>query len=476
MKKPVALLLKSRNKKSKLPNAVPPLGVLSLAAVLRARLGAEVRILDAFFEDDAPASAARAVRELEPDLVGISCLTAEAGLAHEMAAAVRAQRPGTPVVMGGPHPSADSAAVLGDANIDAVAIGEGEETAVELLRLIAEEGPGWKSPGLLRGVAGLAFRGEEGIELSAQRQAISDLDALPFPAWDLVDYRRYWKAGRMSTRYKATYLPMMTSRGCPYRCIFCHRIFGKAFRARSPESVAEEAALIKRLGAEEIEFYDDIANLDGERFSRIMELLAARGPDLGLSFPNGLRADLLSRESVDLMRRAGTKEVSVAVETASERLQKLIGKNISPEKVDHVINLLADRRIFTRGFFMLGFPGETQEEMLQTIRFAHRSRLHMAFFFTPNPYPDTGMYRMFSESGRIPEDVMAGDYEYHASPFNGSAVSDARFRLLYKWAFFGFFLDPVRMYRAARDGDFGWEMPLRGWQLMRNSIFFSRKR
>ncbi|HCC47594.1 MAG TPA: hypothetical protein DEQ38_05695 [Elusimicrobia bacterium] len=476
MKKPAALLIKSRARGSKVPNAVPPLGILYLAASLRARLGAEVRLIDAYFESDAPGAAARAVRELKPDVVGISCLTAESPLAYKIAAAVKAESPGTAVVLGGPHPSSDPGDALTTPAVDAAVLGEGEETFTELVSLIKAAGPEWKKPENLRRVPGLAFRGEGGVEFSAPRPPIQDLDSLPFPAWDLLDYRRYWQVNGMSTMGNRAYLPMTTSRGCPYHCVFCHRIFGKAFRARSPESVAEEAALIKKLGAGHVEFYDDIANLDAARFTRILELLAARGPDLALSFPNGLRADLLDEPQIELLQRAGAREVSVAVETASPRLQKMLDKNLSLEKTTRAINLLADRRIFTRGFFMLGLPTETAGEMMETIRYAHRSRLHMAFFFTPNPYPNTELYEMFAKAGRLPAGASAADYEYHAAPFNASEMSGLEYRLLYKWAFLGFFLNPLRMYRAARDGGFGWDMPLRGWQLLRNSISFSPRR
>lgn len=471
MKKPVVLLVKSRSRGLKVPNAVPPLGILCLGASLRARLGAEVRLLDAYFEPDAEGAVRAAVRELKPDAVGFSCLTAEYPLALKMAAAAKGESPGIPVLLGGPHPTSDPEAVLRD-GADAAVIGEGEETLIDLVRLIVSEGPRWREPELLRGVPGLAFRAEGKTEFSARRPPIQDLDALPFPAWDLLDYRRYWQVSGMSTMGKRAYLPLATSRGCPYHCVFCHRIFGKAFRARSPESVAEEAALIKKLGAGHLEFYDDIANLDASRFARILELLAARGPDLALSFPNGLRADLLDEPQIDLLKRAGAREVSVAVETAVPRLQKMLDKNLSLEKTTRAINLLADRRIFTRGFFMLGLPTETAAEMMETIRYAHRSRLHMAFFFTPNPYPNTELYEMFAKAGRLPAGASAADYEYHAAPFNASEMSDLEYRMLYKWAFLGFFLNPARMYRAARDGGFGWDMPLRGWQLLRNSISF----
>ena len=475
MKRPCILLVKSRSVVSKIKKGtMPPVGLLYIAACLRKTLGAEVRLLDAMFEPDILKLVGEEIRRKRPDAVGISALTAEAFLARRISAAVKAADPSIPVVMGGPHPSSDPEAVLGDPATDAVVIGEGEETFTELVRLISEEGPHWNEPEILRGIAGLAVRGEAGVEYTAPRPLIDDLDSLPFPAWDLIDYKKFWRTGGMATVGIRPYLPIFTSRGCPYRCVFCHQIFGKKFRARSPENVAEEVALIHSLGTKNIEVLDDIANFDQDRFDRILELLLERNLRSVLNFPNAIRADIVRPESLDLLKRVGVCEVSVAVETASPRLQKLMNKNLSLEKVSRTINMLADRRIFTRGFFMLGLPTETEEEMRSTIRFACESRLHLAMFFTPNPYRNTEMYGMFEKAGKLRPDISSIDYEYIGAPFNASEMSDAAYRRTYRAAFLKFYLDPARAYRIARDGPFGWDIPARVYGLFRNYINFSR--
>ena len=475
MKRPCILLVKSRSVVSKIKKGtMPPVGLLYIAACLRKTLGAEVRLLDAMFEPDILKLVGEEIRRKRPDAVGISALTAEAFLARRISAAVKAADPSIPVVMGGPHPSSDPEAVLGDPATDAVVIGEGEETFTELVRLISEEGPHWNEPEILRGIAGLAVRGEAGVEYTAPRPLIDDLDSLPFPAWDLIDYKKFWRTGGMATVGIRPYLPIFTSRGCPYRCVFCHQIFGKKFRARSPENVAEEVALIHSLGTKNIEVLDDIANFDQDRFDRILELLLERNLRSVLNFPNAIRADIVRPESLDLLKRVGVCEVSVAVETASPRLQKLMNKNLSLEKVSRTINMLADRRIFTRGFFILGLPTETEEEIRSTIRFACESRLHLAMFFTPNPYRNTEMYGMFEKAGKLRPDISSIDYEYIGAPFNASEMSDAAYRRTYRAAFLKFYLDPARAYRIARDGPFGWDIPARVYGLFRNYINFSR--
>lgn len=475
MKRPYILLIKSRSVVSKIKKGtMPPVGLLYIAAVLRQRLGAEVKVLDAMFEPEILKLAAGEVRSRRPDAVGISCLTAESFLAHKLAAAVKAEDRSVPVIMGGPHPSSDPEAVLGDPNTDAAVIGEGEETFAELVSLISSEGPRWLEPKSLREVAGLAVRGEGGVEYTKPRAPIQDLDSLPFPAWDLIDYKKFWATGGMATVGIRPYLPIFTSRGCPYQCVFCHQIFGKKFRARSPENVAEEIALIHRLGTKNIEVLDDIANFDPDRFDRILQLMLERNLQSVLNFPNAIRADIVRPESLDLLKKVGVCEVSVAVESACPRIQRLMNKNLALDKVGRTIDMLADRRIFTRGFFILGFPGETEAEMRETIRWACDSRLHLAMFFTPNPYRNTGMYGMFEKAGKLREDINTIDFEYIGAPFNASEMSDEAYRRLYRGAFMKFYIDPVRAYRIARDGPFGWDIPARVYGLFKNYINFSR--
>jgi radical SAM superfamily enzyme YgiQ (UPF0313 family) len=387
---------------------------------------------------------------------------------------VKAEWPDLPVVMGGPHASSNPDLVTGDPAVDAVVLGEGEETFTEVVRRVVAEGPHWRDPEVLREVAGLAFRIDGACERTRARPPIQDLDSLPFPAWDLIDYRRFWTRVGISTGAVRPYMTMLTSRGCPYDCVFCHHYFGREFRGRSPESVAAEVAEIRRRGMDDLDIIDDIVNFDPERFERMLTLFVERDLHPVLNFPSGVRGDLLRDEWLDLLQQVGVGEVSIAVETSSARLQKLLRKRLALDRVRHAIDAMAERRIFTRGFFMLGFPSETAEEMRETIRFAHASRLHLAMFFVPTPFRNTRLYWMLDNAGRLPTDVRAIDFEFFGSPFNGSEVPDPLYRKLYSWAYRGFYLDPVRMYRIARDRPMLADIPLRMYSLFRNNLSFRR--
>lgn len=475
MKRPKILLFKSCSLVSKVVGVTPPLGLLYIAAVLRQRLQADVQVIVAVLEADPLKALASRLRHFCPDIVGISALTAEAFLAHKAAATVKTEMPSVPVIMGGPYPSSDPGLVLGDSDVDAVVIGEGEETFTELTRLIMSERSCWMNTDILSDIDGMAFRADGMTKISNPRAPIEDLDSLPFPAWDLIDYKKFWVRFSMATDGIRPYMTMFTSRGCPYKCIYCHQLFGKVFRGRSPENVVAETELLMKKGARKIEVLDDIANLNPERFNKILELMLARNLHPALSFPNALRADLLHEESVDLLKRVGTGEISVAIETASERLQKLLCKHLSLEKANRAINMLTDRRIFTRGFFMLGFPTETEDEMLDTIRFAHSSRLHLALFFTPIPFRNTGLYDLFASTGKLPSLSKSIDYEYIGSPFNGSKVSDRRYRMLYRWASYGFYFNPVRAFHIVHDRPKLADIHVRAWGVICNNLASFRR-
>jgi anaerobic magnesium-protoporphyrin IX monomethyl ester cyclase len=447
------LFIKSYKPEVKALSYTPPMGVLSLAAYLRNRMGAEVRVASLVQMQDPAREVADAVRDTQPDLVGLSGLTCEAFMLHQSAQIAKTICPGVPVIAGGPYPSSDPERLLADRNIDAAVIGEGEETLLELALRIQGEGRQFVNPANLAAIRGVAYRGEDGaVHLSPARPLIEDLDSLPQPAWDLINLRWFWARRSMSTGGVRPYLPIFTSRGCPYGCTYCHNLFGRSFRARSAEGVVEEIAALRRdYGVNDFEFLDDCVNLDRRRFEAILHGLLDRGLHPKLHFPNGIRTDLLDEAQIRLIHQVGTGEISVAVETASPRLQTLIHKHLNLEKVRRNIELMADLRIFTRGFFMLGLPTETEEELRATMDFAINSRLHLAGFWIVTPFPGTPIHAQFEALGKFLDGVNHLDHDYGRPAFNGSAVPDERFRRLHREAYMRFYFRPERMLRILRD-------------------------
>jgi len=376
----------------------------------------------------------------KPHLVGLSSITLEAPSLHLVASAIKNMAPQIPVIAGGPHPSSFPEEVLQDPNINCVVIGEGEATALELVNTLLDGGD-------LEKIKGITYSSDGKVIITPPRPPIENLDELPFPSWDLVEINRYKNWVTMSDMMFRKYMNIYTSRGCPYRCIYCHNIFGKRFRARSPENVIEEiSTVIDRYNIRNFEVLDDIFNMDTERAMRIYELILRKGLKISIAFPNGLRCDTIDEGHLRLMKRAGVNIVSVAVETASPRLQRVIRKNLNIRKVNEFINGCFKYGIFTRGFFMMGFPTETREDILETIGFSVNSRLHTAYFFLVVPFKGSELYRISCEKLNSAQ-MDFSHYGYTTTTFNLSEVSDEELFHLHKYAYKKFYIDPMRIIR-----------------------------
>jgi radical SAM superfamily enzyme YgiQ (UPF0313 family) len=256
---------------------------------------------------------------------------------------------------------------------------------------------------------------------------------------------------RFSTTGSGQYMSMFTSRACPYRCIYCHDIFGKSFRARSADSLLREITyLYETYGIREFEIFDDVFNLRRRRVLDICGRIIDSGMKITLAFPNGLRGDLLDEEQLLMLKRAGTIYLAFAIETAAPRMQKLIRKNLDLEKVRRNIDIARSLRIHSHGFFMIGFPGETLEEMNATVDFILSSRLHTFNLFIAMPYERTEMGAMAKKMGRGVVTDFSQDY-YSKQFVNLTDVPRDAINGLRRRALLRFYMDPTRIYDILRD-------------------------
>jgi radical SAM superfamily enzyme YgiQ (UPF0313 family) len=291
-----------------------PLGVLYLAASVRLKLNLSPVVFDFTFRGNPFAELREHLREHRYRWVGISAMVTMAKDAREVARLVREVQPATRIILGGPHPTTLPGQCLTD-DYDFVVVGEGEATLPELI-----------SRGSGRGVAGVWFREGGAWRENPPRAPIGDLDAIPFPAFDLIDLARYRKLWFQldTTGQPIEGISIFATRGCPYQCSFCQptleRLFGSKLRKRSPENiVAELAWLRKDFHIEGFMFQDDTLNMDCAWTKRLAREMIAG--ELGLVFGCNMRADLVDEETLRAMRDAGLRKICPGIESRSDRIR-----------------------------------------------------------------------------------------------------------------------------------------------------------
>ena len=358
----------------------PPLGLCYLASSAR-KHGYTVQIIDAPALKLDLARTLAGITRAGAEVIGITASTVSLNRALELAKAVRRAGIKEPLIIGGPHVSSLPRETLQECpEFDLGVISEGEYTICDILSAL-------KSGGSLRDIPGIAHRDGTEIMLSPRRDNIADLDALPFPAWDLLpDLAKHYKPSPHSYR-RLPSSSLMSSRGCNGTCTFCARPFmGEKYRAHSAEyTVAMVDHLVKVYGIKDIMFYDDNFLLDKKRVIAICEALLKK--DYVISWSCLGRPEITSVELFGLIRRAGCWQIAYGVESGDQRILDTIKKRVTLERLSEVIRKTNEAGIHSRGYLMIGCPGETAESIEKTTRFTRESGLkdfHVTFC-TPMP-------------------------------------------------------------------------------------------
>ena len=432
----------------------PPLGLLYLTSYLREQLEeVHVEVFDMRLEELSAHELAHQVDIGSFDLVGISALNFEAEAAHEIGNIIKQRWPEVITALGGPYAHSSLVRALESGGFDWVFDGEAERTFASALRIHFVEQRN------LREVPGLTWWHQSGNEYiqNGGYDSIPDLDALPLPAWDLVDFKAYARLPNQNGWLRGNrYAAIFTSRGCPYKCSYCHDIFGKKFRWRSAENVLEEITLLNReYGVDEIQIIDDIFNLHKPRMRdiahRVIEKFGER--QLFFCFPNGIRADIFEPEDIPLMARMGVFQITVAIETITPRLQDLIQKDLKLDRATEIIEECDKYGILSKGFFMIGFPTETLQEIENTIRYAVDSPLTWAGIFLVVPQEGTPLHELaLNESPVALEHITLRDYYSDTSWYQHAYNVDLQ--KIQKRAFCRFYLRPWRIWRIATHVNF----------------------
>jgi radical SAM superfamily enzyme YgiQ (UPF0313 family) len=389
----------------------PPLGLLYLAAQLE-RDEVRVGVVDAGMERLSIDGALDRIRQIGPRLVGLSATTPEIRAVEDFAAVIKQARPETAVVLGGPHPTLDPEGVLAQPAVDYVVRGEGEFSFSELCRAyMGGRRDGFEIDGLSYKVDGRQASASsprgEAAGLSSQgrqvhrpdRPMIANLDDAPMPARHLLPMSLYRNYGRVYKRRPVQV--MITSRGCPFRCIFCaHEIFGHRYRFNSATRMIEEVKrLMRDYGAREILFREDNFTASRERVVEFCDLLHKENLDLtwmALSHVNSMDADL-ARTMVE----AGCWHLGMGVESGSPEIQRILKKNLNLDRAREAFDIVQRAGLRTLAFFMIGNYCDSAETIRQTIDYACRLNTDFAIFTITTPFPKTDLFEWAVAEGLI---------------------------------------------------------------------------
>lgn len=353
----------------------PPLGLGYIAACLKAH-DVSVELVDCTFTDEK--DALERIRRSRPRIIGVQAMFSMKEEALRLAQLLRGDC--ELLVAGGPLPTSNPEEFL--SSFDAVVVGEGEQTMLELVRAVQNHTS-------LAKVNGITFKNSGQVRFTGARGFIRDLDTVPFPSREMFDnqaYKRYY-----AKRFGYTTTSVMTSRGCPFQCDFCSRpVFGNRFRSRTAGNVAEEVEHVQRLGYDRIWFADDCFTLDRKRLLNICDELIRRRISIGWECLS--RVDTVDSTVAEKMKGAGCVRVFFGIESGNDSILKVMRKQATVRQARDAVSMFKNVGIQTGAFFILGYPGEDDRTVLDTANFASSLPLDYLSFTFPYPIPGTPLF------------------------------------------------------------------------------------
>lgn len=425
----------------------PPIGLGYVATALRRAGYREVRILDCILEGLTFEGFAEEVERWRPDVVGVNSWSLSVREVARTLAVVKGADPAITTVVGGPHPSALGPDVLDDfPDADYAFRGEAEKGAPMLLDYLRCR------PGSDRElIPGLMWR-EGKMKRANPRGFEADLDRLGTPSWDLIRPERYALPGSLIQKDTAC---IITTRGCPFPCTFCSAYLttGRKLRMRAVSNVMEEIRLLYHCyGIRRFVVFDENITLNHGHIRSFCDAVISSGLDLTFELPNGIRLDTLDGEILALMRLAGFSErVAVGIESGSDRVLGFMKKGLTREKIRAKVDLLNSAGFRPIGYFILGYPTETREEMEETIRFAMELKLYRAGFMPFHPLPGTESYEFLVSRGELPEGFDFSTLATDNIPYSPKGVTPEELERMRKRAIVRFNLRPRVMWDYMRD-------------------------
>jgi len=343
-----------------------PLGIAYLSAIVK-RAGHEVKCVDLSIGDK---NFQWEIESFKPDFIGFNTVTPTIEQVWALCEAAKAWNKDVKTILGGPHVSSLPEESISRDTVDFVISQDGEDATLKIIE-------GKIKPGIVEG----------GLEMN--------LDDLPFPDWSDFTLDAYW-----TVLYKGRIMPIESSRGCPYNCIYCNKVFGYKMRTKSPKRFFEELKHMKeRYNPDIIEIIDDLFTFNKKRVIEICKLIMDNNLDIKWSCPNGIRVDTVDKEILTAMKEAGCFLVAFGLETGSQYILDKIDKKTTIEQGRTAVKLAKEVGLEIMPSYQIGLPFDTPETMQQTIDFAKENDTNFAQFFITTPYPGTRVRNYILEHG-----------------------------------------------------------------------------
>ena len=411
----------------------PSLGLLYIAGVLR-KNGIDVSVIEARTTGLTYDEVISRVEEEKPDFAGITVITSKVAGALRLSAGIKEADQNIKVILGGPHIHFEHRTVIEDPSVDFCVRGEGEITAFHLITCISNGG----NPGNIRGVT---FKRGKDVVVNPDRPFIHDLDDIPFPTRDLLHdpvYRGAWTEDQ-------AFLPMIATRGCPYHCQFCASpaIWGHLQRRRSVRNVLEEIGYLnKKFNVRCIRFLDDLLVANKRWAIDLCRGMIEEGLD-DIVWACDCRVGLMSEELLAELKRANCQIIFYGIEFGNQRILDLSQKGFTLDQVRKTIEMTSKAGVSAYGYFMMGYPTETEETIEDTINFALELArdygMDSAGFSIVTPFPGTGLYEYCKRNEMLKSsDWSRYSYQQGRSIIKLKNIRDVELEALYERALYQF--------------------------------------
>lgn len=447
---PVSMLIeKSREIKSFL-RPIPPLGIAYIASSLE-RNGIEAVIIDQYAEMLSNDSLVETIINGNADIVAFSCLTPTIKNVSILVRRIKTLKPEIKVLLGNIHPTIFAAELLRAGFADIVVRGEGEYSVLEVA-LALKEKKGF------RDIGGISFIEENMLHHNPDRQPIEDLDKIPYPAWNLLDLEKYGCYPMLGLK-KKRFLPLLASRGCPHRCIFCaqEKIHNKIRYRKVPAIVDEIEYMHKKYGTGCFVFNDPFFPFSIRQGLEFCDEIFKRGLHKKIIWIAESRVDKVNLELLKKMKRAGAYLIMYGFEVGTQRILDTLKKDSTLEQALQAMRTTRQAKLHSLGLFMLGAPGETKKECEETIRFSKKLDCTIAKFNIVVPYPGTYLFEKYRRKFEIEDSEKfmswmdwSSSANYKDMIYSSDTMNGQELATLQRDAMFQFYARPKVILRHLR--------------------------